>query len=80
MLYSCTDVATVGVKGLIISERWLGCVVSLQVRLLKRGLELLEADGRIVYSTCSLNPVEDEAVICTVLTQMNGLCYLSIGL
>jgi len=49
---------------------------SLQVRLLKRGLELLEVGGRIVYSTCSLNPVEDEAVLCTVLTQMKGLCCL----
>jgi len=47
-------------------------VSSLQVRLLKRGLELLEVGGRIVYSTCSLNPVEDEAVISTVLTQMMG--------
>jgi len=50
-------------------------VCSLQVRLLKRGLELLEVGGRIVYSTCSLNPVEDEAVIATVLTQMKGLFY-----
>ena len=30
---------------------------------MKRGLELLEVGGRLVYSTCSLNPVEDEAVV-----------------
>ena len=34
-----------------------------QYRILKRGLELLEVGGRLVYSTCSLNPVEDEAVV-----------------
>jgi len=42
------------------------------VRILRRGVELLEVGGRIVYSTCSFNPVEDEAVVSTILTQMNG--------
>ena len=27
------------------------------------GLELLEVGGRLVYSTCSMSPVEDEAVV-----------------
>lgn len=40
-----------------------------QRRVLKRGLELLEVGGRLVYSTCSMNPVEDEAVLATVLLQ-----------
>lgn len=40
-----------------------------QARILRRGLELLKVGGRLVYSTCSLNPVEDEAVICSVLAQ-----------
>jgi len=35
----------------------------IQFRILKRGMELLEVGGRLVYSTCSLNPVEDEAVV-----------------
>ena len=35
----------------------------IQFRILKRGIELLEVGGRLVYSTCSLNPVEDEAVV-----------------
>ncbi|KAK2459717.1 hypothetical protein APHAL10511_008268 [Amanita phalloides] len=40
---------------------------SLQVRILQRAMKLLEKDGRIVYSTCSLNPVENEAVIAEAL-------------
>lgn len=44
----------------------------LQLRIAKRGLELLAAGGRMVYSTCSLNPVEDEAVITALLQQADG--------
>jgi tRNA (cytosine34-C5)-methyltransferase len=35
----------------------------IQYRVVKRGLELLEVGGRLVYSTCALHPVEDEAII-----------------
>ena len=41
----------------------------IQYRILKRGIELLEVGGRLVYSTCSLNPVEDEAVIQKILLE-----------
>lgn len=44
----------------------------LQVRILQRGLELLEVGGRIVYSTCSLNPIEDEAVVSALLSKCDG--------
>lgn len=47
-----------------------------QLAILYRGLQLLRVNGRIVYSTCSLNPLEDEVgstevmqLICTA----NGL-------
>ncbi|KAH7882343.1 S-adenosyl-L-methionine-dependent methyltransferase [Phlebopus sp. FC_14] len=39
----------------------------LQIRILQRAMHMLEPDGRIVYSTCSLNPVENEAVIAAAL-------------
>lgn len=39
----------------------------LQVSLLNRAVDLLRPGGRIVYSTCSLDPVENEEVICRVL-------------
>jgi len=43
----------------------------LQMKILQRGLELLKVGGKISYSTCSLNPIEDEAVIAAIL-QMYG--------
>jgi len=39
----------------------------LQIKILQRGLELLKVGGKISYSTCSLNPIEDEAVIAAIL-------------
>ncbi|KAK2117575.1 tRNA (cytosine(34)-C(5))-methyltransferase, partial [Saguinus oedipus] len=39
----------------------------LQLRIATRGAEQLAEGGRMVYSTCSLNPIEDEAVIASLL-------------
>lgn len=44
----------------------------LQTRIARRGLEMLKKDGLMVYSTCSLNPQEDEAVVSQLLTESNG--------
>eukprot|EP00930_Biecheleria_cincta_P094103 TRINITY_DN848_c0_g1_i1.p1 TRINITY_DN848_c0_g1~~TRINITY_DN848_c0_g1_i1.p1 ORF type:complete len:820 (+),score=208.92 TRINITY_DN848_c0_g1_i1:48-2462(+) len=38
-----------------------------QLTILNRGLDLLKTGGRLVYSTCSLNPIEDEAVVAAAL-------------
>ncbi|KAF8290076.1 putative NOL1/NOP2/sun family [Trypanosoma cruzi] len=38
-----------------------------QVSLLRHAVELCAAGGCVVYSTCTLNPLENEAVISTVL-------------
>eukprot|EP00796_Vickermania_ingenoplastis_P002339 gene2339-1470_t len=38
-----------------------------QCRVLRRGMSLCKAGGIVVYSTCSINPVEDEAVVSACL-------------
>ncbi|CAD6984793.1 unnamed protein product [Tilletia controversa] len=45
----------------------------LQVRILLRGLALLRDGGRLVFSTCSLNPVENEAVVAAALVEFGAL-------
>ena len=41
----------------------------LQARIAYRGAQLLEVGGRLVYSTCSFNPIENEAIVANLLRQ-----------
>jgi 16S rRNA C967 or C1407 C5-methylase (RsmB/RsmF family) len=44
----------------------------LQVRLLVRALQCVAKGGRVVYSTCSLDPMENEAVVVSAMARMEG--------
>ncbi|TNV84770.1 hypothetical protein FGO68_gene17463 [Halteria grandinella] len=41
----------------------------LQREILERGIRLLKKGGRLVYSTCTFNPLEDEAVVADILSK-----------
>jgi len=44
------------------------------MQLFRRAIELCKVGGKVVYSTCSLNPIENEAVITAVLKMVEEVC------
>lgn len=51
---------------------------STQVKILFRALQMLKVGGRVVYSTCSMNPVENEAVIASAIDRCGGLSIVDV--
>ncbi|KAL1961972.1 hypothetical protein VTN77DRAFT_707 [Rasamsonia byssochlamydoides] len=49
-----------------------------QVRILVRALQMLKVGGRVVYSTCSMNPIENEAVVASAIERCGGLSNVEI--
>ncbi len=49
-----------------------------QLRILVRALQMLKVGGRVVYSTCSMNPVENEAVIAAAIDRCGGLSKVDV--
>lgn len=49
-----------------------------QVRILVRALQMLKPGGRVVYSTCSMNPIENEAVIASAIERCGGLARVQV--
>lgn len=49
----------------------------IQYRIARRGAELLDVGGRLVYSTCSLNPIENEAVLHRLIKDAEGALELT---
>ncbi|XP_030463257.2 uncharacterized protein LOC115683020 isoform X2 [Syzygium oleosum] len=48
----------------------------LQIQIAMRGISLLKVGGRMVYSTCSMNPIENEAVVAEILRKCGGCVEL----
>lgn len=48
----------------------------LQLKIALRAAELLKVGGRMVYSTCTFNPIEDEAVVAELLRRTHGALEL----
>ncbi|KAK6054781.1 hypothetical protein COOONC_07714 [Cooperia oncophora] len=48
----------------------------MQLSIARRGAAMLKVGGRLVYSTCSMNPIEDEAVVAQLLRESEGTLRL----
>lgn len=53
-------------------EGWLFVCFEVQSAILKRGLTILKPSGRLLYSTCSMSPIENEAVVAAALEKCLG--------
>lgn len=63
-------------KNLEIWKKWApfdgNSLHTVQLRILERAMNMLKPGGRLVYSTCSFNPSENEAVVAAALNSHAG--------
>lgn len=50
----------------------------LQRDILLRACNLVKSDGVVVYSTCTFNPIENEAVVASVLAETKGVTFFHL--
>jgi 16S rRNA C967 or C1407 C5-methylase (RsmB/RsmF family) len=78
----CTGSATTR-KNPDVWEKWLPSggksLHKLQLELLVKAISLTKPGGRIVYSTCSLDPIENEAVISEILGLDDGVSLTPVS-
>jgi len=48
------------------------CLHGLQLQILMRAVQLCKIGGLVLYSTCSINPIEDEAVVTELFRKCNA--------
>jgi 16S rRNA (cytosine967-C5)-methyltransferase len=61
------------------SAKDIEALTALQARLLDNAVTLLKPGGRLVYSTCSLEPEEGEAQIAALMVRDDGLRLDPVG-
>ncbi|XP_023334264.1 tRNA (cytosine(34)-C(5))-methyltransferase [Eurytemora carolleeae] len=49
---------------------------SLQLNIARRGVHLLKEEGLMAYSSCSMNQIENEAVVAQLLEESEGLIHI----